>query len=111
MQTQSFHNSIELTGKPLEKAEKKAVTQEDKVYIFFIRKAGKEYTPWEVYQALTHTGVIHRNTPEQSIKRAITNLTTSGKLIKTDIRRIGKYGTLNFTWKLNGEVVQGELFN
>jgi len=107
----SFHNTIGIICQPLEKAEKKAVTQEDKIYNFFYRKAGKEFTPCEIMQALTHTGVLPKATPITSIRRAISNLTKAKKLIKTNNQRPGYYGTLNFTWKLNGEVVQGELFN
>ena len=110
-QTAAFHNSIELTGNELHTADKKACTQEDKILQFFERKAGKDFTPSEVYQQLTINGVLPRSTPVTSIRRAITNLTASGKLIKTGNRRAGTFGTLNFTWTIKGEIVQGELFN
>lgn len=106
-----FHNTIELTGEPLQQAEKKALTQEDKIYNFFVKKAGKEFTPCEILQILTFTGILPKVTPITSIRRAISNLTTAGKLIKTDTRKLGFFGTLNYTWKLKGEVMQGELFN
>ena len=111
MEPMNFYNTISLAGEPLKEAEKKAITQQDKIYNFFCKKAGKEFTPCEVLQVLTFTGVLPKATPITSVRRAISNLTTACKLIKTETRRLGYFGTLNYTWKLRGEVIQGELFN
>lgn len=39
--------------------------------------------------------------PITSIRRALTNLTKQGKLIKTNEKRIGMYGRSEYVWKLN----------
>ena len=111
MKTAAFHNSIELSGNPLQEADKKAITQEDKILQFFERKAGKDFTPCEILQALTMNGILPKTTPITSIRRAISNLTAAGKLIKTDTRRQGYFGTLNFAWTAKAELIQGTLFN
>ena len=41
------------------------------------------------------------NMPITSIRRALTNLTKQGKLIKTNEKRIGMYGRSEYVWKLN----------
>jgi hypothetical protein len=107
----SFHNTIAIAGPELETAEGKAVTQEEKILDFFRTRAGREYTPCEVHTYLQQQGKINALTPITSTRRAISNLTTQGKLVKTDIKRKGAFNVVNFTWTYNGIPKQGELFD
>lgn len=85
-----FFNTVKLEGSELTEANQKASCQEDVILQFFI-SSHRDYTPCEVA----------RNFPEwpiTSIRRAITNLTKRGKLIKTSEKRKGAYGVENFCW-------------
>lgn len=95
MQT-SFHNTIEATGQTLIDFEQKAQTQEDIIFDLFKSYDKKDLTPDEVLLLCKF-----ENTPITSIRRAITNLTKQGKLIKTNIQRKGNYGKLTYAWKLS----------
>ena len=96
MQTNSFHNTIEADGQVLIDFEAKAKTQEDVIFDLFNQYNKTDITPDEVLLLCKF-----ENTPITSIRRAITNLTKQGKLIKTNIQRKGQYGKLTYAWKLN----------
>lgn len=89
-----FHNTIQLAGAPLATAERAAMTQEDKILAFFQRKPGAFYTPFQV-QALAPE---MRDVPITSVRRAITNLTRSGRLRKSERTQQELYGMPNHTW-------------
>jgi len=94
MQT-SFHNTIDASGQTLIDFEQKAQTQEDVILDLFKQYDKTDLTPDEVLLLCKF-----ENTPITSIRRAITNLTKQGKLIKTNIQRKGQYGKLTFAWKI-----------
>lgn len=109
-----FHNTIELQGEELLVRDGKCRFQEQVILKFFQDNPDFEYTPFQVMEALRLY-----NTPIQSIRRAMTNLSSPfdkhkkpviPKLIKTQNRRKGIYGTDNFTWKLRIEKGQRQLF-
>lgn len=93
---QSYHNTTHSSGQVLIEFENKAKNQEEIILDFFGHKFLHDFTPDEVLEQL---GL--ENTPITSIRRAITNLTDRGKLIKTNIQRTGKYGKPTYAWKLN----------
>jgi Fe2+ or Zn2+ uptake regulation protein len=67
-------------------------------------------SPSEVHEIYCQTG---RDCPVTSIRRALTNLTKEGFLIKTDVMKDGQYGRKEHTWKVYvpvGPVVQMTLF-
>lgn len=97
MQT-SFHNTIDVSGQQLIDFEQKAQTQEDLILDCFKQYNKIDLTPDEVLDLCRF-----ENTPITSIRRAITNLTKQGKLIKTNIQRKGKYGKLTYAWKINNQ--------
>ena len=86
-----FFNTINLSGPPLQEAKEKAVYQEDVILQFFLDNPGL-HTPSDVADKFP-------NWPITSVRRAITNLTKNGKLIKTAIKQYGKYGQLNYCWQ------------
>lgn len=92
----SFYNTINATGWDLFSANKRATRQEDIVFQVFV-EGGKEMTPFEVEEVLTRKGYSY---PITSIRRSITNLTKQGRLRKTNIKRVGLYGQVNYTWEV-----------
>lgn len=89
-----YHNTIAINGIQLQKRQMKTTSQGMKILSFFSRHPGENFTPFEVQERLKL-----QNTPITSIRRALTNLTPSF-LVKTDIKRPGIYGDLNYTWTL-----------
>jgi len=90
-----FYNTTNLAGPKLKAREIKTGTQNAVILQWFKENPGRLYTPIEV--------AIHcnlRNTPITSIRRAITTLTNMGYLEKTDERRPGLYGDLNYCWRM-----------
>jgi len=92
-----FWNTIGLKGKSLSKAIETCKTQEAIVMELFISKSKNGLTPVEVHNLFEK---YVSECPLTSIRRALTNLTNKNLLIKTDAKRIGKYGVENYVWKL-----------
>lgn len=88
-----FYNTTNQSGDQLEMFIKKAMNQEDKVMLIF--KKHYQLTAHECW--VKFSGV---NTPLTSIRRAMTNLTSKGKLIMTDKKKEGQYGRDNYIYKL-----------
>lgn len=99
MQT-SFYNTIEASGQQLIDFEQKAQTQEELILSCFKQYNKTDVTPDEVQDLLRLF-----NTPITSIRRAITNLTKQGKLIKTTNQRKGRYGKMTYAWKINSNSI------
>ena len=89
----SWHNTTD--EEQLDELNEKAEKQEDVILEFFRKNRNKEFTPFAV-----HTHVL-LGCPITSIRRAITNLTKEGKLIKTDKKIVEEYGVSNYLWKYN----------
>jgi len=73
----------------------RAKSQEEFIWMWFTLNSCIEATPFEVHRK------CGLNSPITSIRRAITNLTKEGKLVKTDRKVIEKYGVSNYTWTVN----------
>lgn len=102
MQTEiNFHNSVELEQQQYCAADVKAYTQDQRVLQFFQQHPAQDFTPAEVYAAMQAAGSINGLTPITSIRRAMCNLTAAKYLVKTQNKRTGIYGMVNFAWKLN----------
>ena len=86
-----FYDTFEIKRSDLQKEIENAKNQEEKIMVIFQQK--KELTPSEVWEHLMEY-------PLTSIRRAMTNLTEQGKLIKTSTHKIGYYGKPNYVWKL-----------
>jgi hypothetical protein len=89
-----------------EAGERKADTQETAILAYFEFRKGDALTPFDVQDAFPDWEIV-------SIRRGISNLTTEGKLMKTKIRKMGKFGISNATWMYRepSEVTQQELFS
>ena len=76
----------------LDKYESKAEKQED-VILRFMRSQKSGVSPEDVHKA-----VFADDTPLTSVRRAMTNLTRDGLIIKTDKKKDGIYGRPVGTW-------------
>lgn len=102
MQTEiNFHNTVQLNQLDYQAADVKAYTQDQIILQFFQQNSNRDFTPCEVYETLIAAGTIDKRTPITSIRRAMCNLTTAKYLEKTQNKRTGIYGMVNFTWKLS----------
>jgi len=92
----SFYNTINLHGEDLKIAQYRANSLQAKILDYFLARPEKRLTPPEVQNKMGEN-----NRPLTSIRRALTNLTTDGHLIKTGEMSLGPYGAPNFKWRLN----------
>lgn len=92
-----FHNTTKESGSLLEKAEAATKKQEEIVYEVFV-KADREMSPSEVWEIVTE--LLGQAWPLTSVRRAISDLTSSGKLVQTKTKRIGLYGRPEYLWRL-----------
>ena len=90
----SFYNTINESGQLLIDLEERAETCEGRVLTFFKENYLSDFTPYEVSNFLYGYGY-----PLTSIRRAITNLTSSGRLEKLPHKRPGAYKTNNYAWR------------
>lgn len=91
-QTPPFYNTSHLTGADLTQAKRAAMTQEELILAFFKARAGQLLTPEDALKALSP------RTPITSARRAISNLTLEGHLIKTERMRAGRHGKPIHYW-------------
>jgi len=102
----SYYNTIEEVGNALTESNKKTRKQEDLIYALF----QKRNEPLSPSMVLSQSGL---NCPITSIRRAITDLTNSGRIVKTDRQVKGMYGKAEHLWELPDieEPKQVSLFN
>ena len=93
-----YYNTNNLKGDELEKAERKAETQESKILKFFSIYRKKYFAPHQIVDIL-----FYDNTPLTSVRRAITNLEQKGLLTKTNNMIDGPFGKPVHTWTLTKE--------
>jgi hypothetical protein len=89
----SFHNSTNEVGTALIESEAKAYNQEEKILKWFEANPSRLMAPSEI-----HVVLFSAATPLTSCRRAITNLTRKGYLIKTHISKISPYGRKEMKW-------------
>ena len=90
-----FHNTIGLLPSEHREKEKKAIHQGEKILAFFKEHPHMDFTPAEVWLK------FGQQCPLTSIRRAISDLTKAGDLVKTENKRKGLFNEVNYTWKLN----------
>ena len=89
----AFYQTIDQVGSALKESNKKASKQEDLIYSLFV-KCNQPLSPSMV---LSQSGM---NCPITSIIRAMTDLTNSGRIVKTDRQVRGMYGKAEHLWEL-----------
>jgi len=101
----SYHNTTESTGPERRRYQDKAVSQETKILAHFKGRPGAEITPSFVVKYYFNNSV-----PITSVRRALTNLTNAGELVKTNKQVKGPYGRPEFQWRLADKYKQQEMF-
>lgn len=94
--TKTFYNTINVKGEQLSLYQAKNSKQENEILAIFKEYKEQSFTPFEI-----HTISNMYDVPLTSIRRAITNLTKKGRLVKTSEQSEGLYGKLNYKWKFN----------
>ena len=92
------HNTTNETGQFLKALNIKADSQEDLILRCF-KKYARPFTPWQIhyiFEKSSHVSSIEIT----SIRRALTNLTNAGALLKTTKKRKGPKGGNEYYWKL-----------
>lgn len=92
-----FYNTTSFIGDALKKAERKNHTQTQIILAIYseVRKA----TPSKIWEICNQHAL---RWPLTSIRRAITDLTNEGRLIKITEMHKGIYGKPEHCWKVNG---------
>lgn len=93
----SYYNTNKETGTTLENSKRRAISQEDVIMSLF--REGDLLSPDEVLNICNE----EKSYLLTSIRRALTNLTTKGLLVKNDVFKIGRYGKKTHTWSLSKE--------
>ena len=85
--------------------ERRAMTQDDRVLEYF------RYTSCGHTQSQVHAEVL-TDAPLTSVRRAMSNLTKAGKLIKTDKKMLGPFNHVEYVWELADKkaIKQRDLF-
>lgn len=94
-----FYNTTTETGATLESYQDRADIQEQAVLAYFQANHG----PWRPDDI--HANLFRGAVPITSVRRAMTNLATEGKLAKTGIKRMGAMGRPVHTWALAGRKI------
>jgi hypothetical protein len=90
----NYYNTTGISGKELQKAILNCKTQEETILEVF-RTTKEKLTPFEVSRIL-----IDKAWPITSIRRAMTNLTSNGKLLQTAEKVEEIYGAKNYKWQI-----------
>ena len=93
----TMYNTTHETGVTLERSTTRNETQEDKILKIFNLVPDRPMGPFMVWKMYNN---YHTEIPPTSTRRAITDLTKQGKLIKTDTMEMGRYGKPEHTWKI-----------
>jgi len=93
-----YYNTNNETGETLQSSRNTATNQENMILAIFETYPNEGLTPFDI-EDFAHDQEV--NWTITRIRRAITNLTNNGKLTKTDIKKMGKYGKNVYTWRLS----------
>lgn len=92
-----FYNTLNINGQNLLNAIESAKKQEDRIMVIMQAKR-RPMSPSQILEV--YKSWFTGNTPLTSIRRALTNLTNSGKLEKTETQVPGIYGQSEHKWRL-----------
>jgi predicted ArsR family transcriptional regulator len=100
-----YINTTESTGPALKTYQDKANSQEVRILSFMKNSQSGVITPSTAVK-----WIFKGNVPITSVRRAITELTNSGELVKTEAQTKGPYGHPERIWRLHDKHRQGRLF-
>lgn len=89
----AYFNTTHSTGATLARYETAAQTQDAAVLAIFRARPREALSPSQVW------GLMDTRAPLTSIRRAITNLTLAGVLLKTDSQHRGPFGRPEYRWR------------
>ena len=89
----AFYETIDQPNSALKESHRKTRKQEDLIYSLFVKRK----RPLSPSMVLSQSGL---NCPITSIRRAMTDLTNLGKIVKTDRQIKGIYGKAEHLWEL-----------
>ena len=92
--SQHYYNTTTLSGRELRQYETAAAGQESDVLALFQTYPDRDFSPDDVHQR------VLQDAPITSVRRAMTNLTTRGLLVKTERKTLGRYGRPAHLWRL-----------
>ena len=95
------YNTTAETGQQLDLFSRQANKQESLI-LSIMQQAKKPLSPSWVEKYLLQRGYSY---PLTSIRRAMTDLTIAGKLVKTSIKTVGKFGMPEYVWTLNNSIL------
>ena len=90
----TYFNTNAEHGMTLSESKEHALRQQNRILSYFQSFPNENFTPEEVWKAL-----YNDNTPLTSVRRAITNLTQAGKLIKTGNMKVSSFGKRCHCWR------------
>lgn len=93
-----WYNTISLSGEQLKTENAKALAQGELILAIFKANPSRSLSPSQLFHIFNKKYFLHP--PITSIRRAVTNLTKDGVLIKTDERVQGLYHLNEYTWRL-----------
>jgi hypothetical protein len=95
-----YYNTTNENGSLLKANTKQAENQTTLTLSVFQTYPTYTFSADEVWQFLIDNEAINEQTPLTSIRRAITDLTNAGKIVKTNRKVLGSAGRKTYTWRL-----------
>ena len=94
----AYYNTNREAGKTLQLSWNTTNKQKKLIYHIFVSGVVHYFAPHQIKDILSER--YDENYPLTSVRRAITDLTTEGMLIKTEHRVEGNYGKKAHTWRV-----------
>jgi hypothetical protein len=95
-----YYNTTNENGSLLKANTKQAENQTALTLSVFQTYPTYTFSADEVWNFLIDNEAINEQTPLTSIRRAITDLTNAGKIVKTNRKVLGSAGRKTYTWRL-----------
>ena len=95
-----YYNTTNETGISLKTNFEKADNQTRLTLAVFQTYPNDNLSANDVWSFLIDNESINEQTPLTSIRRAITDLTNAGKIVKTNRKVLGSAGRKTYTWRL-----------
>tara|TARA_R100000315_G_C5192540_1_gene112410 strand:+ start:461 stop:835 length:375 start_codon:yes stop_codon:yes gene_type:complete len=95
-----YYNTTNENGSLLKVNTKQAENQTTLTLSVFQTYPTYTFSADEVWNFLIDNEAINEQTPLTSIRRAITDLTNAGKIVKTNRKVLGSAGRKTYTWRL-----------
>lgn len=89
-----YYNTNKERGGTLNKSRARAMTQQERIMAYYNDFPGYYCTPDELKR------MVLFGAPITSVRRALTNLTDAGLLVKSNHMKMGEHGKMVHTWRL-----------